>query len=510
MANFHFSYAPGTPLEQMVGFEVAGQIWSHYLRDDITVEIYVQGTEDLPENVIGATLPGTRTKQRYTDVYEELVDDATSATDHGAIAHLSEEREFAIAVNGNQNLDKTKEIQITNANAKALGLIKGGNDKLDGYILVNSSETPTDHYQWSYDTQRGTPNAGNQLDFLSVAIHEVGHVLGFTSGLDDPGWLAMLSEAQERNKDIKADGMKYSTPLDFFRYSDASALVGQPDLSIGQQSYFSVDGGQTALAEFATGKSTEFGGDGHQASHWKQRDALLGIMDPVLLAGQQRTVSALDILAMDAIGWDVNATTPPSDVGSSLNLATLTDLANQQLGQRLGVSVQDLWRDADRSADAISADRLKDVEKMLNDSNNYEWGCRRPGSTGSRWQEILDLFAQQGQFQVVSAPVNPSTPPRKAVPSVAPSVSEPRSISSNVGGSDDFAWLGSSSVRTPTNMDRESLSAESPAIPMESQMGQSASDSTLLPASLLPVDGPILGADPLLLTGTALLGSWIK
>lgn len=35
--NFNFSYAPGTTEEQMIGFEMAGNYWSNYLKDDVTV-----------------------------------------------------------------------------------------------------------------------------------------------------------------------------------------------------------------------------------------------------------------------------------------------------------------------------------------------------------------------------------------------------------------------------------------------------------------------------------------
>lgn len=33
----------------------------------------------------------------------------------------------------------------------------------------------------------------NQIDFLSVASHEIGHALGPTSGIDDADWLATLT-----------------------------------------------------------------------------------------------------------------------------------------------------------------------------------------------------------------------------------------------------------------------------------------------------------------------------
>ncbi|HWI86755.1 MAG TPA: NF038122 family metalloprotease, partial [Sphingomonas sp.] len=79
------------------------------------------------------------------------------------------------------------------------------------------------------------------------------------------------------------------------------------DFTPGTASYFSVDGGLTALFgnKFSTGS---FNGDGRQASHWK--DAIgcsgqLGIMDPTFCYGQMGDVTALDLAAFDAIGWNL-------------------------------------------------------------------------------------------------------------------------------------------------------------------------------------------------------------
>ena len=63
--------------------------------------------------------------------------------------------------------------------------------------------------------------------------------------------------------------------LDLFRHSIDSNQVDNPDgsltdLSLGQNSYFSTDGGETNLANFADGID-------YQASHWKRMQVALGI-----------------------------------------------------------------------------------------------------------------------------------------------------------------------------------------------------------------------------------------
>jgi hypothetical protein len=58
----------------------------------------------------------------------------------------------------------------------------------------------------------------------------------------------------------------------------------------------------------STGRGNSTGGDGQQASHWKD-DALngqyLGIMDPTLSPGQRKTMTANDLLAFDAMGYQI-------------------------------------------------------------------------------------------------------------------------------------------------------------------------------------------------------------
>ena len=104
-----------------------------------------------------------------------------------------------------------------------------------------------------------------------------------------------------------------------FRYSkDPNNLVYGPDgvldLSVGTDSYFSIDGGKTALFgnSFSTGA---YNGDGNQASHWKDAEGTtfeqvctkqLGIMDPTFCFGQMGTVTALDLAAYDAMGWNIS------------------------------------------------------------------------------------------------------------------------------------------------------------------------------------------------------------
>ena len=77
----------------------------------------------------------------------------------------------------------------TRSNAKALDLIAGNNAALDGAITFSTA--------FAFDFDRSNGINGSQIDFVSVAAHEIGHLLGFTSGVDvldgnGPSWFFLI------------------------------------------------------------------------------------------------------------------------------------------------------------------------------------------------------------------------------------------------------------------------------------------------------------------------------
>lgn len=374
--QFDFTYAPGTSMEQIIGFEMAGEIWSSYLKDDVAVRIYVESTDQLPEDVVGAALPGKKQEVDYKKLWKEMAEDLRSDDDILAFNNLPGNKDFNIIVQG-QEIGKTKEIKLTNANAKALDLLKDKDDQLDGYILVNDL-TGSSSAGWDYDALRNEGISSNNLDFVSVAMHEIGHVLGFVSGIDDEGWLDVLSEATEKaaekNEELKLKDFKFASPLDLYRYTSDSAAVGELDLSTGGEPFFSIDGGKTRLGNFANGEYTDYGGDGYQASHWKQ-DSSQGIMNPILPMGKRGDISDLDVQAMDVIGWDINTSEYPS-----WQEMYDTAVANSQ--------------------SVIVRDRSEDVEDMIKDSQ-YKGRPPSRGSWSSRSYSFMVGYWQYTTFDAV-------------------------------------------------------------------------------------------------------------
>jgi hypothetical protein len=378
-ADFNFTYAPGTSINQMLGYEMAGRYWSNYLADDVTINIFIEQTNRLPKNVIGGALPGV-TSVNFAQHNKSLGDDITSLNDYIAYENYDKAKEFrAIAnkkevKNGITEIKGIKEVNLTRANAKALGIIDGQDKGLDAYILVSDLSQVNRDLSWHYYSPNDTVKSGT-LDFFSVALHEIGHTLGFISGVDSPNWISYLTD----EKKLEGKKMTYSYALDMFRLSqNSSEFKGASDMSVGGKPIFSIDGGFTTLAEFSSGTRQDLGGDGNQSSHWKSKDGTLGIMDPLLGAGKRRQITNLDMTALDVIGWDLQ--------NKSSSMETIYRDSKAALAQKIGVSVD--WLDANSNqATSLLApnwldtdnDRLDDRGELLNSmivnsGTTYEWG----------------------------------------------------------------------------------------------------------------------------------------
>lgn len=296
---------PGMDVNALSGFQLAANYWQSKLTDNVTVNIDV-GFSALAPNVLGSA--GSNTEGfLVADIQNALIADATTATDALAIGNLPAlsglgGMSFLTQVNSelgstvvsldNDNSGNNRVLDINTANAKALGWIGAVPGAADASITFSSL------FSWDFDQSNGV-GVGLQ-DFVGVAIHEIGHALGFVSGVDtvDSAISGVVGAAPPFNVPFDLENFRVYSTLDMFRYSADGVL----NLAAGDAAYFSLDGGATNLGLFSTGSTF---GDGRQASHWKDNLGL-GIMDPTANpAGQINTPSTLDLIAFDTIGWNL-------------------------------------------------------------------------------------------------------------------------------------------------------------------------------------------------------------
>jgi hypothetical protein len=327
------------PTEELAAFRSAADHWQGWLADPVTVSIAVDFSDQGANGTLGSTRAATMTES-YATLRDQLGADKTSALDSTAVAHLPTGAAVAWQVStldggsrfdndafagcdaqghcGTNNLN----LQLTTANAAALGLaLPRGPGEVDGTVAFNGA------YAGLFQFDRAGGIAAGRIDFTAVAEHEIGHVLGFQSGVDAVDTAYGCAGSPDPN--CMEDLATY-TLLDLFRYS----APGMRDVQVGGAPYLSVDGGLSVIANFSTGR---FGGNGYQADHFAPGSATL--MRPFIRRGETYDASAADLAAMDAIGWDLESTTTPvpePDAASLMAAGLAAGLLSLALRRRSG------------------------------------------------------------------------------------------------------------------------------------------------------------------------------
>jgi len=316
------------------GFRQAAAYWGSILSNDVTINLGV-GTSALATGIIGSTgssrndiataawanaFNATRSNSQIDQTIQTpvLTNGGASFITNGVNAATgNDDLTTQRYVNGSTESARTLYLNTSLTKAMGLNATYASNNPtgLDGTVRFSTN--------FAFDFNPTDGITANTFDFLGVAIHEIGHALGFVSGVD---FLDIYGEGpgtspSEGTLGYSLNDTSIYSALDMFRYSNdpnnlAPGAGPSRDLSVGGTKYFSIDGGQTALFgnTFSTGR---YNGDGQQASHWKDAPNCQignGLMDPTFCFAQQGYVTGLDLAAFDAMGWNLSV--------NALNYAT--------------------------------------------------------------------------------------------------------------------------------------------------------------------------------------------
>jgi hypothetical protein len=324
--------------EAKAAFAAAAAKWEALIRDQITIVIDVDfGPTNFGAPYGDTTLGSTSSHVILVPSYSSL---RTSLLNHASNQEeLTTLNALPAGSSVPTDLGDVSQAEVLTPQARALG-------RLDANANPDPTPDPTGPGGKSIDAFGNAPSIGfnskfsfdfnssdgvtpNTTDFDSVAVHEMGHVLGFASEMGV--------------RDLDAAAPLRLTVWDLFRLRPGATLAGfstlQRVLSTGgEQVYF--DG--SPELRLSTGNPLGNGGDGQQGSHWKDNvqngGIFIGIMDPTLARGVHEEMSANDIRAMNFFGYLVGSgpAAPPNDNFS--NAVTLQGSSGTVTGTNSGAT----------------------------------------------------------------------------------------------------------------------------------------------------------------------------
>ncbi|MEW5686204.1 MAG: NF038122 family metalloprotease [Pseudomonadota bacterium] len=313
----------GTQAEK--GFAMAALYWQSVITNDVTINFNV-GFSDLGPNILGGTsstltlktIDGVQARiaafGNGSAVDQQVAGGGLAATSLGALGvgavsvvtpgYTDTVNELGIdnttAVLDNDGSYNNSVIALSSANARALGYTFAPGT-VDGQIQFSST------FAFDFDPTNGI--TAGQYDFIGVAIHEMGHALGFLSGADDYDYLGCPNGpgCSTYGQDYPVNDDYWGYALDLFRYSTDYDGTARLDWRPNTPSYFSIDRGATELYGRGDLSTGDYHGDGWQASHWGANNTcsnFIGIMNPYLCGGREAFVTGTDTAMFDAIGWN--------------------------------------------------------------------------------------------------------------------------------------------------------------------------------------------------------------
>ena len=305
----------------------AATAWENVVSSPITIYLDVDlGTTNFgspwPTGVLGST-SSPSVSANYSTVRNNLI----------AGANTSEKLTiYNLLPTGSVPTDtgNATSVSVSSSIARAIGLMNPVAQPSDGRARIGFNSARNFDFNCA-DGLSGT-------DFEAVAIHEIGHALGFTSRSGATGTGTITPAVWDLYR------FRSGTTSATFTAAQRIMTVGGP--AANSQYYFVPGATQLGLSDGGPSATTSNNADGNQSSHWREAedngDVLIGIMDPRLPANVRRDIMPNDLAAMSVFGYNSNTIPPPPPPPNNnfTSAQVITGCSGSVTGTNLGATAE--------------------------------------------------------------------------------------------------------------------------------------------------------------------------
>jgi hypothetical protein len=303
--------------EVRAAFQRAAATWESLIQMPISIVVDVDygetwfGTAYSSDGVLGMTSGGPSPIVRYSSFLQRVLDPART-TDPTELALYNSLPKTPTVPTDAGNIEW---IFVSAPLARALGIRPPTVDPDPVISPLNTQPKIGFNSKYTFDFN---PNDGidfDKTDFDAVAVHELGHALGFTSQVGAPNAQLTIGGVPTEAKLMSVwDLFRMRPGTTMATMATAQRILNPGTTSNDIHAHFA--GG--AELELSTGGTDGKTGDARQASHWRDDSyrtsyaaPWIGIMDPNLMRGTRKALTDNDVKAINIFGYQTVGSAPP-------------------------------------------------------------------------------------------------------------------------------------------------------------------------------------------------------
>ena len=306
----------------MAAFIRAAQTWESLVTSPVTIYIDADvGTTNFGQawesGVLGAT-SSPSISVGYTTVRSTLNAVANTAAKQAVYNALPQS---SVPIDAGTGSATT--LSVSTSIARAIGLADPTAQPGDSAARIGFNST----VNYDYDASDGVSGR----DFQSVATHELGHALGFTSrsGAGNP-------------TPAMWDLYRFRSGTTSGSFTTAQRIMTVGGATANSQYYFVPGINEVGLSDGGPNGDSTNNADGNQSSHWRQASlngGYIGIMDPRLPLNITRPITAADTDALNIFGYNSNLVVPnPPANDNFANAQAVTGCSGSVNGTNVGAT----------------------------------------------------------------------------------------------------------------------------------------------------------------------------